>query len=122
VGNADPVEAPAVTTRRFCYALDLIDDAALIAEYEARHTPGSVWPAVVAHIRAQGAERMEIWRAGDRLMMIVDAVGGYPRPVPAPPEIDRWERLMWRFQRPLPFASAGEKWAQMAQIFDLDAQ
>jgi L-rhamnose mutarotase len=122
VGNVDPSEEPAPITRRFCYALDLIDDAALIAEYEARHAPGSGWPAVVAHIRAQGAESMEIWRAGDRLMMIVEAVPDYPRPVPAPPEIDRWEELMWRFQRPLPFASAGEKWVQMVQIFDLDAQ
>ena len=40
MGIADPSEAPA--TRRFCYALDLIDDAALIAEYEARH--GCTWP------------------------------------------------------------------------------
>jgi L-rhamnose mutarotase len=122
VGNADPSEAPAAAIRRFCYALDLIDDAALIAEYEARHAPGSAWPEVVAHIRAQGAEHMEIWRAGDRLMMIVEAANDYPRPVPAPPEIDRWEELMWRFQRPLPFAPAGEKWMQMTQIFDLDAQ
>jgi L-rhamnose mutarotase len=122
VGNDDPSEAPEAATRRFCYALDLIDDAALIAEYEARHAPGSAWPAVIAHIRAQGAERMEIWRAGDRLMMIVEAVRDYPRPVPTPPEIDRWERLMWRFQRPLPFAPAGGKWVQMVQIFDLDAQ
>jgi L-rhamnose mutarotase len=122
VGNADPSDVPAAATRRFCYALDLIDDAALIAEYEARHAPGSGWPEVVAHIRAQGAERMEIWRAGDRLMMIVEAVSDYPRLVPAPPEIDRWEELMWRFQRPLPFAPAGEKWVPMTQIFDLDAQ
>jgi len=120
--HADPSKAPAAATRRFCYALDLIDDAALIAEYEKRHAPGSAWPEVVAHIRAQGAEHMEIWRAGDRLMMIVEAANDYPRPVPAPPEIDRWEELMWRFQRPLPFAPAGEKWVQMTQIFDLDAQ
>lgn len=122
MGNADPSEVLAAATRRFCYALDLIDDAALIAEYEAQHAPGSVWQDVVAHIRAQGAERMEIWRAGDRLVMIVEATSDYPRSVPAPPEIDRWEELMWRFQRPLPFAPAGEKWVQMAQIFDLDAQ
>ncbi|WP_218016292.1 L-rhamnose mutarotase [Sphingomonas asaccharolytica] len=120
--NADSPDVPAAATRRFCYALDLIDDAALIAEYEARHAPGSGWPAVVAHIRAQGAESMEIWRAGDRMMMIVEAAADYPRPVPTPPEIDRWEDLMWRFQRPLPFARPGEKWVEMVQIFDLDAQ
>ncbi len=108
--------------RRFCYLLDLVDDAALIADYEARHAPQSVWPEVVAHIRAQGAESMEIWRAGDRLVMIVEAADDYPRPVSPPPEIDRWEELMWRFQQPLPFAGDGEKWVPMARIFDLDAQ
>lgn len=120
--DAKPPQASAAPTRRFCYALDLIDDAALIAEYEARHAPGSAWPEVVAHIRAQGAEHMEIWRAADRLMMIVEATADYPKPIAAPPEIDRWERLMWRFQRPLPFAPTGEKWVRMTQIFDLDAQ
>ncbi len=111
-----------MSIRRFCFVLDLIDDAALIADYEARHAPGSVWPDVVAHIRAQGVENMQIWRAGDRLVMIVEAAEDYPRDLPAPPEIDRWEASMWRFQRPLPFARDGEKWVAMSRIFDLDAQ
>lgn len=107
---------------RLCFALDLVDDAALIAEYEARHAPGAVWPAVVAHIRARGVEAMEIWRSGDRMMMIAEVADDYPRDVPDPPENADWEALMWRFQRPLPHAAAGEKWVAMRRIFSLDEQ
>jgi L-rhamnose mutarotase len=108
--------------RRFCFALDLVDDEALIAEYEARHAPGAVWPKVVAHIRAQGAERVEIWRAGDHMVMIVEGDHDYPRPVAVPPEIARWEEQMWRFQQALPQAAEGEKWMPMRRIFSLDEQ
>ena len=73
-------------SRRHCAVLDLADDPALIADYEARHAPGAVWPRVIAHIRAQGVEAMEIWRAGDRLVMIAEVADDYPRPVPAPPD------------------------------------
>ena len=108
--------------QRLCFALDLVNDAGLIADYEARHAPGAVWPAVLAHIRAQGVEAMEIWRTGDRMVMIAEVAPDYPRTVAEPPETAEWERLMWRFQRPLPHAAAGEKWLAMERIFDLDAQ
>ncbi|ATY30806.1 L-rhamnose mutarotase [Sphingomonas psychrotolerans] len=103
--------------RRHCFALDLVDDAALIAEYEARHAPGAVWPAVLAHIAAQGVEAMEIWRTGDRMVMIAEVADDYPRAVAAPAEIAEWETLMWRFQRALPHAVPGEKWVPMQRIF-----
>jgi L-rhamnose mutarotase len=107
---------------RRCFVLDLQDDAALIAEYEARHAPGAVWPQIVAHLRDQGVEAMEIWRAHDRLVMIAETSPDYPRDVPAPAEVAEWEALMWRFQRPLPQAEPGEKWLPMRRIFSLDAQ
>lgn len=113
---------PAATGGRRCFALDLVDDAELIAEYEARHAPGAVWPAVIAHIRAQGVTALEIWRTGDRMFMIAETAADYPRPVPVPEETERWEALMWRFQRALPHARPGEKWIAMTRIFSLDAQ
>lgn len=45
--------------QRICFALDLVDDAELIAAYEAAHAPGAVWPEVVEGIRAAGYEAME---------------------------------------------------------------
>lgn len=107
---------------RLCFALDLIDDAVLIAEYESRHARGAVWPAVIAHIRATGVEAMEIWRTGDRMVMIAEVAADYPRAVPEPPEIADWESLMWRFQKPLPHAADGEKWVAMDRIFTLDGE
>lgn len=108
--------------RRICFALDLVDDAALIAGYAARHAPGAVWPAVIAYIRAQGVEAMEIWRTGDRMVMIAEVAPDYPRAAPEPPENAEWEALMWRFQRALPHAAEGEKWLAMERIFALDEQ
>jgi L-rhamnose mutarotase len=107
---------------RRCFALDLNDDPALIAEYERFHEAGEVWPAVIEHIRATGVEVMEIWRTGDRLFMIAEVADYYPRSGQAPAEVERWEALMWRFQRPLPHAAEGEKWVAMKRIFSLDEQ
>ena len=107
---------------RRCFALDLNDDPELIAEYERVHGPGRGWPKVIEHIRASGIEAMEIWRRGDRLFMIAEVTEDYPRNVPTPPEVERWEELMWRFQRPLPHAQPGEKWLPMKRIFSLDEQ
>jgi len=108
--------------RRLCFALDLVDDETLIAEYEARHSPGAVWPEVMAHIHAQGFEAMEIWRTADRLVMIAEVADDFPRRVAPPPENAAWEELMWKFQKPLAHAMAGEKWMPMHRIFSLDAQ
>jgi L-rhamnose mutarotase len=77
---------------------------------------------VAAHIRAQGFEAMEIWRTGDRMVMIADVAEDYPRDVAPPSENVDWEALMWRFQRPLPHAAPGEKWVAMKRIFDLGEQ
>ena len=107
---------------RRCFALDLTDDPELISEYEQMHAPGAVWPEVSAYIRATGVESMEIWRTGDRLFMIAEVLDDYPRAVETPAETDRWEELMWRFQRPLAHAAEDEKWVPMKRIFSLEEQ
>lgn len=109
-----------MSLRRFCFALDLVEDAALIAAYEKRHAPGGVWPEVLADIRAQGVLQMEIWRVDARMVMIVEATEDFPRPRPAEPRVAAWEDLMSRFQRPLPGAEPGRKWLPMTRIFALD--
>lgn len=35
------------------------------------------------------------------------------------PKVQEWEQRMWRFQKPLPGAKAGEKWLLMEKIFEL---
>lgn len=76
--------------RRVCFALDLIADADLIADYERAHAAGAVWPDVTDAIRAKGFEAMEIWRTGDRLFMIAEVAEDWPRAIPP----------IWR--RPMP--------------------
>lgn len=100
---------------RRCFALDL--DPALAADYAARHAPGAVWPEVLAHLRAQGVEQLEIWRTGDRLFMVAEVAPDYPRSAPTPLAVERWEAEMWRYQRPLPHAAPGEKWVEMERVF-----
>src|SRR3546814_3587873 len=60
-------------TQRFCMALDLVDDADLIAEYERWHQVGRTPPGIIRSIRAAGIENMELYRAGNRMVMVIDA-------------------------------------------------
>ena len=103
---------------RACFALDLKDDPGLIAEYEARHAPGNVWAEVLAHLDAQGFRAMQIWRTGDRLVMVAEVADDFPRLDPLPPRVQQWEEEMSRYQRPLPHAADGMKWVPMDCIFD----
>jgi L-rhamnose mutarotase len=111
---------------RYCLALDLKDDPALIERYEAFHR--EVWPEVLRHIREQGVSGMEIYRLGTRLFMVMetdDAVYTAERMAQASltnPVIQRWEKLMWEFQAPTPWTPAGQKWVLMERIFDLQQQ
>lgn len=111
-------------SRRICFALDLVDDAELIARYEAAHAPGAVWPQVVAGIRQAGYESMEIWRTGDRLFMVAEVADDWPRAVA--PEIlavdTHWQDKMDGFQKRVPHGEPDEKWSPMTRIFSLDEQ
>lgn len=106
-------------------ALDLKDDPTLIARYEAHHR--AVWPEVLAHLARHGITAMTIHRLGTRMVMVMstdDAVYDAARMAAASrddPVIARWETLMWEFQAPTPWTSAGEKWIPMSCIFDWKA-
>ena len=108
--------------RRYCLALDLVDDEALIAEYERWHR--EVWPAIIDSIVSSGIEQMEIYRVGNRLFMIMDVNDDFSFEAKSKadqdnPQVQEWEKLMWKFQQPLPFAKPGEKWMLMNKIFQL---
>lgn len=108
--------------QRHCLALDLKNDPALIAEYEAHHR--AVWPEVLESIRAAGIERLEIWRVEARLFMILEASDGFSFEKKAAadaanPRVQDWETLMWQYQQALPTARPGQKWLPMERIFAL---
>lgn len=112
-------------TRRYCMALDLKDDPALIAEYELYHL--EVWPEITRSIRESGIEDMEIYRVGNRLFMVMEVSGDFSFEAKGDadktnPRVQEWERKMWRFQQPLPWAGPGEKWLRMERIFKLEQE
>jgi L-rhamnose mutarotase len=108
---------------RFCFALDLHNDPALIEEYEAYHK--NVWPEIKKSITGSGITGMEIYRTGNRLFMIMETVAGFSFEKKAAMDssnakVEEWEKLMWKFQLALPWAKPGEKWVMMDKIFSLD--
>jgi L-rhamnose mutarotase len=111
--------------KRYCLALDLKDDPTLIKEYEQYHK--KVWPEIIESIKDSGIHQMEIYRAGNRLFMIMETKDSFSFIVKSKldasnPRVQEWERLMWRYQQALPYAIQGEKWMLMDKIFDLNSQ
>jgi L-rhamnose mutarotase len=107
-------------TQRYALALDLADDPQLIAEYERHHK--QVWPEIESSLLASGIERLEIYRTGNRLIMILEASEAFSFEAKgaadtANPKVQEWERLMWTYQRALPWARPGEKWVRMDRIY-----
>jgi L-rhamnose mutarotase len=108
--------------KRFCLALDLIDDAQRIAEYEHWHKSGSAWPEVTQADLDAGITNIEIFRTGNRLFMILETEDAFSFEKKAAmdaanPKVQEWEKLMWTYQQPLPWAKEGEKWVLMDKIF-----
>lgn len=108
--------------KRYCLALDLKDDAALIAEYETYHQ--NVWPEILQSIKESGIEHMDIYRTGNRLFMImeVNEQFSFERKAAADAaneKVQEWETLMWKYQQGLPGSKPGEKWRLMNNIFSI---
>lgn len=107
--------------KRYCLALDLKDDPRLIAEYEDHHKNISV--EILESIRNSGIERMELFRTGNRMFMIMEVTDSFSfdakaRMDESNPAVRRWEALMWKYQQALPSAKPGEKWVLMKKFFD----
>lgn len=108
---------------RYCFALDLVDDAVRIKEYESHHA--EVWPEVRDSFRRAGIENVELYRTGNRLFMLLDVNEHFSfdkkkKIDDEDPVVQRWEALMSTYQQPLPWAEKGEKWVLMNSIFKLN--
>ena len=109
---------------RLYYALDLHDDPKLIAEYEDWHRSDRVWPSIVQSLRAAGIEEAEIFRTGNRLVLVLEVNSNFDGAAKAAsdaadPNVVAWEALMWKYQKVLPWARPGQKWVPMERIFSL---
>src|SRR6478609_6046854 len=108
--------------KKYCLAVDLVNEEGLIAEYEAWHQ--KVPTDILESIRNAGITNMEIYRVGDRMFMIMETTDDFNFEAKAAadlanPKVQEWEQLMWKFQASLPFAKPGEKWVLMKKIFQL---
>jgi L-rhamnose mutarotase len=108
--------------KRYCLALDLIDDPALIGLYEEYHR--SVWPEIIDSIKSSGIVHLEIYRLSNRLFMIMETKEEFSFEEKALMDsknemVQQWEKLMWVYQQALPCAKPGEKWILMDKIFSI---
>jgi L-rhamnose mutarotase len=108
--------------KKYCLALDLVDDPVLIAEYEAYHK--DVWPEIKKSITDAGIVQMEIYRFANRLFMIMEVTEEFNfaekgAADASNPKVQEWEQLMWKYQQAIPGSKPGEKWVLMDKIFSL---
>ena len=107
---------------RYCFALDLKDDPALIEEYEKYHE--DVWPDILQSLRDAGLIDMEIYRVLNRLFLIAegDESFTFERKMEMDlinPRVQEWEQLMWKYQQGLPGLPPGGKWMPAKMVFKL---
>ncbi|OYU95949.1 MAG: L-fucose mutarotase [Bacteroidetes bacterium B1(2017)] len=103
-------------------ALDLKNDAELIAEYEAYHK--AVWPEVLEQIKATGILSCDIYRVHNRLVMVLVTEPTFSFSAKAHADanhakVQEWETLMWNYQQAIPGSGPTEKWQLMEKIFSL---
>ena len=108
--------------KKYCLAVDLVDDAKMIEEYESFHQ--KIRPEIEKSILDSGVTQMEIYRLGDRLFMIMETEDDFSFEEKAAmdasnPKVQEWEQLMWKYQKALPWSKPGEKWVLMDKIFAL---
>lgn len=113
-----------MSTKRLCYACDLIDNPDLIEEYKKYHANENSKPEITKSIKDSGIVDMEIYILANRLFMIMEVDETFTPERKqmmdaANPNVQEWEKLMWKFQQAPPGAKEGEKWLPMEQIYKL---
>lgn len=112
---------------RHVLLIDLDDEADAIARYEAWHASGALPKEIGASIRGTGVAAMEIYRTGNRLVMIMETKLEFDPAAKAAadasnPNVQTWEKKMNAVQRPLAWAQPGHKWTAAILIFSLADQ
>ena len=108
---------------RHVLTTNLKDDPGIVETYTRLHR--DVWPEVQASLRRAGVERMDIYRLGRRLVMVVEVRDGldyrtaFATHKSSSQRVAEWERLMKSLQEPAVEARADEWWAAMEPVFHL---
>ena len=107
-------------TRRIVRVMDLNNRPDVLEAYEIAHQRGNTPAEVLNAQRRHGIEEMEIYRAGNRLVMIMEVTDAYdPAALDAEtgrsPEIAAWHKRMGELQR-TPFMDA-VAWPEAHLVF-----
>jgi L-rhamnose mutarotase len=111
---------------RYVLTINLKEDPVTIQTYRDYHR--RVWPEVLDSLRRVGVEQMDIHMLGRRLVMILELTDGldfrraFATHMASSPRVAEWERLMKSLQEPSPDAPAGDWWALMEPVFQLEEQ
>lgn len=111
--------------KTYAQTILLKDDPAVLAAYRQHHD--NIWPEVAEGLRSVGIEQMRIWLLGPQLFMVMDTVDDFEpvrdfaRYEAGHPRRAEWQRLMESFLQPVAYAKPGEWWAEMEQVFQLNA-
>ena len=122
-----PVAKHSFPTKIYVRTLTLRPDPALIDEYRHRHAAGNVWPEIVAGIKSVGVLEMDIYIAGNTLVMTVEMPADLDweqamNRLATLPRQQEWETYMAEFQQADPNATAAAKWVPMERMFHLGDQ
>jgi D-threo-aldose 1-dehydrogenase len=114
-------------TKRYALALDLVDNDDLIAEYEKWHRKENQWPEIQKSILDAGILDMQIYRTGNRLFMIIETDESFSFDRKSIMDklnvkVQEWEKLMWKYQKQLPWAKGDEKWILMNLVYQLESK
>ena len=108
--------------KRYCLALDLINDPKSIDAYKEHHE--NVWPEIEESLKESGILNLEIYSIADRLFMIMETNATFSFQMKEEKDatnetVQKWEALMWNYQQALPSSKPGEKWMLMEKIYQL---
>lgn len=110
--------------RRYCRALDLVEDEALIKEYCYLHSREGHWKEINEGIRQVGILNMDIYRSDNHLFMIMDVDESFDwdesfKRLAGLPRQQEWEDVVAKYQK-CDAGSTGEaKWKVIERIFTL---
>jgi L-rhamnose mutarotase len=107
--------------------VNLKNDSSVIQRYEAYHA--AKWPEVTEASKAAGFEKINIYRLGNRIVMVLtvpenwDAEEGSQRYLSYSPRVKEWVDTMAAMQEVSPEAPEGsEGWTPMKRIYSFDAR
>lgn len=119
-----PVRSYDRPVKRYCQFLEIKDCPELISRYIECHDKDHAWREVIEGIRRVGILEMELYRLGNKVVMIVETpldfdwasamakLAGLPRQA-------EWESFVAEMQGCDPTAPSDSKWQLMERIFYL---